>query len=225
MRLSTQFVRVPASKLPAMAVALAFAGLITYQAYNFWQSQQEAPVASITRTSTQTQTRNTPNIGQLAASHLFGKFEVAAPQFTEVKEDKSLHLTLRGIVANPDGKNSLAIIESGPNKEDTFAVGENVYNKGKLNFVAADHVILARTDGQLAKLQLPEQDTGGFINEEFLPLAQPDTEAQEAPVPDQSVEAEPASSAALPDEQMTLPADDGGMQTDPASTDTQGIQQ
>ena len=164
------------SKILVLAVSAVFASLIVIQAYQLWQASRPASTAPLAAPAPAlTQVKPVTNVRQLAASHLFGDTEVITPQYTEIKEDKSLKLTLRGIVANRGGNTSLAIIESGPNNEETFAVGENVFNKGTLDHVADDHVILNRGNGQLARLQLPDQNVDETISEEFLPLAQPET--------------------------------------------------
>lgn len=163
------------ARLATMLIALALLCLIAFEIYRF--VNRLSPVNSAVANSvisTQTRTPAQTDIGQLAASHLFGSEAPSTPQYQEAKEDKSLNLTLRGIVANASGISSLAIIQSNPNDEETFALGDDVFNKGRLDFVAADHVILARSNGQLARLQLPEQDNTGVESEEFLPQAQTD---------------------------------------------------
>jgi len=201
MKLALPSSREATKKLPAYATAAVFACLIAFQLYVFLQSLQteEAPVSVRTRPP-QKPDQASPDIGRLAASHLFGDVENIVPQYSEVKEDKSLNLTLRGIVANSGGNTSLAIIESSPNNEETFAIGDNVFNKGKLDFVGADHVILARSNGQLTKLQLPEQETSGMVTEEYLPLAQPEPEYVEPVANEPETAAAAQSSENLPQE-------------------------
>jgi type II secretory pathway component PulC len=163
------------TKLLVLAVSAVFASLIIMQAYQLWQTTQSAPVsiaAAPVRSTLPVKSR--ADVRQLAASHLFGDTRAVAPEYTEIKEDKSLNLTLRGIVANRGGNTSLAIIGSSPSNEETFAIGDSIFNKGTLNHVADDHVILKRSNGQLARLQLPDQNVDETISEEFLPLAQPD---------------------------------------------------
>ena len=218
------------SKILVLAVSAVFVGLIVFQAYQLWhETQNPATAPASLATPNPVQVKPVADIRQLAATHLFGDAVVTAPQFTEVKEDKSLNLTLRGIVANRGGNTSLAIIESAPNNEETFAVGDNVFNKGTLNHVADDHVILERGNGQLARLQLPDQNVDETISEEFLPLAQPETyqepavdspmiaEQPEQVDSDQVIEqaAEPEIAEELPDtaifeenENAELPADE-----------------
>jgi type II secretory pathway component PulC len=211
------------SKILAIAATAMFSSLIAYQAYTLWNSLQtaDAPIA-VNAKPAQKPDQTAPDIGRLAATHLFGDVENLAPQYSEAKEDKSLNLTLRGIVANSGGNTSLAIIQSSPNNEETFALGDNVFNKGKLDFVAADHVILARSNGQLTRLQLPEQESSGLISEEFLPQAQPEPEYVEpiaaepisitepetvAPEAEQAVDTppdpDPVSEAPAPEPELT----------------------
>ena len=197
--------------LPAIAIAALFVCLIVYQAYSFWEDQQalRTPLAGVAKPA-QTAHQNAPDIGKLAAKHLFGDVENQAPQYSEVKEDKTLNLTLRGIVAAEGSSTSHAIIQSGPNNEETFALGDNVFSKGKLDFIASDHVILARSNGQLARLQLPEEESSGLSSEEYLPPAtsyiEPDNSYVEPEMPhieqtvDNFQETEPAS------EPVPLPA-------------------
>jgi type II secretory pathway component PulC len=211
------------TKMSVLTVSMIFTGLIFMQAYQLWKASQDPQLPATTQPSReQTQIKRGADIRQLAASHLFGDVQVVTQQFTEVREDKSLNLTLRGIIANRGGSTSLAIIQSSPNSEETFAVGENVFNKGTLNHVADDHVILKRSNGQLARLQLPEQNVDSIINEEFLPLAQPDyheeTPMESSPAAEQAMQPEitaeqpeadvsesPDGTAPLPDEPQELP--------------------
>lgn len=199
-----------AAKLSAMIVAAIFFILIALQAYVFWKSLQQIEVQPAVKTASTHQTsQDAPNIGKLAATHLFGDTQKTTPQDSEVKEDKSLNLTLRGIVANSGGKTSLAIIESKPGGEETFAPGDSVFNKGKLNFIAVDYVILMRNDGGLARLQLPEPESIDLGNEEYLPQPQPEYVEPENVAPTSSNEPEAAS----PEQ-----ASDNGTTTEPAAT-------
>jgi type II secretory pathway component PulC len=190
-------------KLSAMMIATVFACLIALQAYVFWKSlrQVEAPPAAEAMPASNT-SQDTLDVGRLAATHLFGDIEKTLPQDIEVKEDKSLNLTLRGIVANSGGNTSLAIIESKPDGEETFALGDTVFNKGKLNSIAVDYVILLRNDGRLARLQLPEQESIESGNEDYLPQSQPAYVEPayvepETPTPEQSLDNNPVPEPAV----------------------------
>lgn len=179
------------AKLSAMVIAAVFICLIALQTYVFWKSFQQTESLSATKLAPASNAnQNTLNIGGLAAMHLFGDIEKTVMQDSEVRQDKSLSLTLRGIVAISSGNASLAIIESKPDGEETFAPGDTVFNKGRLNSVAVDHVILMRNDGRLVRLQLPEQESTDRENEDYLPQAQPAYVEPEpelpAPEPEQS---------------------------------------
>ena len=184
-------------------IAVVFICLIALQIYVFWNSLQQVETRPDPRPVPASNTGQTAlDAGRLAATHLFGDIEKAVPQDSEVKEDKSLNLTLRGIVANSGGNTSLAIIESKPGVEDTFALGDNVYNKGKLNSIAVDYVILMRNDGRLARLQLPEQESIETGNEDYLPQSQPAYvepvyAEPEAPTPEQTPDSKPAPAIAV----------------------------
>jgi len=191
------------TKLSAMIIATVFICLIALQAYTFWKSLQQTESLSATKPRPVSSAhQNTLDTGRLAAMHLFGDVEKTVVQDSEVKEDKSLNLTLRGIVANSSGNASLAIIESKPDGEETFAPGDAVFNKGQLNSVAIDHVILMRNDGRLVKLQLPEQESADGENEDYLPQAQPPYVAPEMPAPEQS-----SDNNAAPEPAMAIPAE------------------
>ncbi len=82
------------------------------------------------------------DVRQLAASHLFGDTLVVAPEYTEIKEDKSSTSPCAASLPIRGGTTSLAIIESSPNNEETFAIGDSIFNNSTLNHVADDHVIL-----------------------------------------------------------------------------------
>jgi type II secretory pathway component PulC len=199
MRIALLSGRDAASKIPVIIIATVFASLIALQAYYFWKSLRSGVTPITTAVLPAHNTQDTPNIGKLAASHLFGDVQEQAPQDSEIKEDKSLNLTLRGIVANSGANTSLAIIESKPNGEETFALGDDVFNKGKLNTVAIDYVILLLNNGQLARLQLPEQEAPGVSNEEYLPQAQPDYVEPESVAP--AIETREPAAVAQPEAQ------------------------
>jgi type II secretory pathway component PulC len=187
------------TKLTARTIATVFICLIALQPYVFWKSLRQFEALPTTRP---VPASSTIHDALDAARHLFGDIEKTVPQDSEIKEDKSLNLTLRGIVANSGGNTSLAIIESKPGGEDTFALGDNVFNKGKLNFIAVDHAILIRNDGRLARLQLPEQESIETGNEDYLPQSQPANvepvyTEPEAPAPEQTPDSNPAPKPAI----------------------------
>jgi len=199
-----------ATKLSAMIIAMVFICLIALQGYVFWKSSRQLESPPVMNPAPAHSTNHeVPDIGRLAAMHLFGDVEKTAPQDIDVKEDKSLNLTLRGIVANSGGNTSLAIIESKPDGEETFAPGDTVFNKGKLNSIAVDHVILMRNDGRLVRLQLPEQESIEAGSEDYLPQAQPAYVEPETPVPEQNND-----NNAVPDPAVAAPAE-AGEQTQP----------
>ena len=185
------------TKLSAIMVAVVFICLIALQGYVFWKSIRQIESPPVTKPLPAHSTNHdVPDIGRLAATHLFGDVEKTAPPDSEVKEDKSLNLTLRGIVANSGGNTSLAIIESKPDGEETFAPGDTVFNKGKLNSIAVDHVILMRNDGRLVRLLLPEQESVDGENESYLPQPQPAYIEHEIQAPEQNSDNSPATEPA-----------------------------
>jgi type II secretory pathway component PulC len=195
-------------RILALATATVFSCLIAFQAYTFWGSLHTTGAPTTVRTTApQKSNQNSPDIGRLAATHLFGDVENLVPQYSEAKEDKSLNLTLRGIVADSADNASLAIIQSGPNNEETFALGDNVFNKGKLDFVAADHVILARSNGQLTRLQLPEQETTGLTSEEYQPPSLPEPEYMEPEITEPVTSSEPETVDPAPEQAQDNPPD------------------
>jgi len=187
------------TKLSAMIIATVFACLIVIQAYVSWKSLRQIEASNTAKAVPASSTnQDTLDAGRLAATHLFGDIAKAVPQDSEVKEDKSLNLTLRGIVANSGGNTSLAIIESKPYGEETFALGDTVFNRGKLNSIAVDHVILIRNDGRLARLQLPEPESIETANEDYLPQPQsqpayvePVYAEPETPAPEPAIAVQP----------------------------------
>ncbi len=217
------------TKLPAMAVVLALLCLIVIELYHFATGPRPA-APSAAGISTPAPSQNPADIGPLAASHLFGTEDQSTPQYQEAKQDPSLNLTLRGIVANTGGTSSLAIIQAEPGHEETFALGDEVFNKGRLDFVATDHVILAHSNGQLTRLQLPEQDSSGVDSEAFLPQAQPDYIEAEPVVSDLSVAATPPAMPETEPVQETgytpaLSAEPVMEQTTPAETTSPATQE
>lgn len=99
---------------------------------------------------------NLINSQQIAHWHLFGKETVKKPP---AKPDKTvapvtrLKLTLRGIAAENDRHQGLAIIQK-PNKEEKhFKVGDSVFGLATLDEIYTDHVLLLK-DGRYEKLFL-----------------------------------------------------------------------
>lgn len=107
---------------------------------------------------------NLINSQQIAHWHLFGKESVkkapAKPEKTAAPVTR-LKLTLRGIAAENDRHQGLAIIQK-PNKEEKhFKVGDNVFGLATLDEIYTDHVMLLR-NGHYEKLFLPKlKDSSG----------------------------------------------------------------
>lgn len=95
----------------------------------------------------------------IASAHLFGEAgnePVATVQPTrQTAPDTKLNLTLHGVLAYSPPENSLAIISSGGNREEVYAIGDKIVGNTTLQAVFADRVIIRRS-GKNETLRLPE---------------------------------------------------------------------
>lgn len=96
---------------------------------------------------------------QIARLHLFGKPNVrkkpVKPVVAPVQETR-LNLTLRGIAAENDKHDGLAIIQQPNKQEKHFKVGDTVFGLATIKEIYADHIVLLR-NGKYETLRLPEQ--------------------------------------------------------------------
>ena len=89
------------------------------------------------------------DVDTIASAHLFGEQTVkdrAAEQREIINAPETrLNLVLTGIVSEANGDRSRALIKSGRNDQDSYAVGDDVSNGVKLHAIYANRVILDRS--------------------------------------------------------------------------------
>ena len=89
------------------------------------------------------------DVDTIASAHLFGE-QAIKDRDAEQREiinapETRLNLVLTGIVSEANGNRSRALIKSGRNDQDSYAVGGDIGNSVKLHAIYADRVILDRS--------------------------------------------------------------------------------
>lgn len=105
------------------------------------------------------------NMSRIAALHLFGEAERAAPDIAANVDapETRLNLKLRGILSANEPDFSRAIIASG-NSEKIYAVGASIPGGATVHAVLKDRVLLNRR-GQIEALTLPKQSAEYSVND------------------------------------------------------------
>ena len=121
-----------------------------------------APAAALPRFTTipATQKISTVNHQEIASWHLFGakSEKKAAPRPEKIIAPVTrLKLTLRGIAAEENKHDGVAIIQQPNKQEKHFKVGDSIFGLAKLEEIHTDKVILSRK-GQYETLHLAKLD-------------------------------------------------------------------
>jgi general secretion pathway protein C len=111
------------------------------------------------------------DVGAIAASGLFGRYQAPAGGTLLAAPDTPLNLALLGVLADDREQYSRALIAQGAD-ERSFAVGDDVAAGVTLQAIFPDRVILSR-NGRLETLRL-ERDKPGAGGDGAPPLAQAD---------------------------------------------------
>lgn len=96
---------------------------------------------------------------KIAALHLFGRAEQAAPARSSAPLDAPetrLNLTLRGIIFNTDPQQTRAIISAPGRDDEIYRAGAQLPGGATIDQIYADRVMLLR-NGQYETLRLPEE--------------------------------------------------------------------
>ncbi len=101
------------------------------------------------------------DVQAIADSHLFGEADpeevvVAPPENLENLAETRLSLTLKGTIASPEERSSIAIIADTRNEEKIYVVRDTVAPGATLHAIYADRVVLNR-GGTLEVLKLPKE--------------------------------------------------------------------
>ncbi|CAN0591281.1 unnamed protein product, partial [Ectocarpus sp. 12 AP-2014] len=148
--------------LLAVIVAAAMIGLTSWQAYRFWQSenQRERQQLAESASSTAVADKDTTPEVKLASLDLFGVAgESATPTElnTENLPETNLRLFLRGVLAAEGEFPGSALIEDDKSTTEAYLVGDELPGNAKLRSVHANRVIIER-GGKLENLYFPEGD-------------------------------------------------------------------
>jgi len=111
------------------------------------------------RVATPSPRADVPSANVIARWNLFGKVEINKPkpkieQNIELAPPTKLNLKLKGLFFSNNKKNARAIIADAKQKEDSYAVGDDVPGGAKVHDILKTKVILER-DGKLETLELP----------------------------------------------------------------------
>jgi len=93
------------------------------------------------------------NVQALADRHLFGSYQAVAGQNAADAPETRLSLTLLGILAASNERNSRALIGSSDGAEKPYAISDEVIHGVTLQAIFVDRVVLSR-DGVLETLRL-----------------------------------------------------------------------
>jgi general secretion pathway protein C len=124
---------------------------------------------------------DTADVGAIAASGLFGRYQAPAAGAALSAPDTPLNLALLGVLADDREQYSRALIAQGAD-ERSFAVGDDVSAGVTLQAIFPDRVILSR-NGRLETLRLERDKPGAGGDGEPSPLAQADVRVPGAPPP------------------------------------------
>lgn len=142
-----------------MAVTALFCVLTGVAAAQLLWSLMPAPEAAVWKpapvpVSTAPATKNA-DAGAIAATHLFGIYTASAPVASSAVNapDTRLNLTLMGIFAGTQARESRALIAQQGGSEEPYSIGDDVARGVTLQAIFPDRVILQR-EGRMETLRL-----------------------------------------------------------------------
>lgn len=154
--------------LLAVVAAAAMIALTSWQAYSFWQSENQRERQQLAEAASGTAVADedtTPEV-ELASLDLFGVAgESATPAEldTENLPETNLRLFLRGVLAAEGEFPGSALIEDDKSTTEAYLVGDELPGSAKLRSVHANRVIIER-GGKLENLYFPEGDDRSGLN-------------------------------------------------------------
>jgi general secretion pathway protein C len=109
---------------------------------------------------------------RIAAAHIFGKVDAAAPpppaQDLEDVPETQLNLKLKGTIAATEENQSMAIVAEGNGDEKVYTIGDAVPGGASIHSILLDRVILDRA-GRLEELRLPRSEELAGTNRRAAP--------------------------------------------------------
>lgn len=193
------------TRLALLLAAVAGAAMIAvtaWQAYSFWQSENQRERQQQTEASSAgaaADESTTPDV-KLASLDLFGRAgETSGPSEidTENLPETNLRLFLRGVLAADGEFPGSALIEDSESNTEAYLVGDELPGNAKLRSVHANRVIIER-GGMLENLYFPEADDRSGVS---FAANDDNGAADESPSGDDEGASQPATSSPATDDQ------------------------
>jgi len=151
-------------RLPIILAFVAALGMISataWQAYGFWQSENDASSASllITAAGAQQLQQQEPDI-TLASLSMFGNADQAeaAPQENiDNLPETNLKLILRGVMSASGDFPGSALVEDSERQTEAYVIGDELPGNATLRTVRPDRIVIERA-GALENLYFPEDE-------------------------------------------------------------------